>query len=88
MPSSAKKRLIWKKFKRHHLCSNQKLASTQTLGSAFLDIIQKIQYSKYESDLLKIIDCFFDCHDSVHSDYVNFVIKQSIVFKCALKSLH
>ena len=75
MPSIAKKRLIRKKFKRHYLCSNQKLASTQTLASAFLDRIRKIQNSKYEPDLFKIIDCFFDCHGSVHSDYVSFVIK-------------
>ena len=75
MPSIAKKRLIRKKFKRHYLCSNQKLASTQTLGSAFLDKIQKIQNSKYEPDWFKIIDCFIDCHGSVHSDYVSFVIK-------------
>ena len=72
MPSIAKKRLIRKKFKRLFLCSNKKLASPQTLGSAFL---HKIQNSKYESDLLKIIDCFIDCHGSVHSDYVSFVIK-------------
>ena len=75
MPSIARKRLIRKKFKRHYLCSNQKLASTQTLGSALLDRIRKIQNSKYEPDLFKIIDCFFDCHGSVHSDYVSFVIK-------------
>ena len=50
MPSIAKKRLIRKKIKRHYLCSNQKLASTQTLGSAFLDRIPKIQNSKYEYD--------------------------------------
>ena len=30
MPSIAKKRLLRKNFKRHYLCSNQKLASTQT----------------------------------------------------------
>ena len=30
---------------------------------------------KNESDLFKIIDCFIDCHGSVHSDYVSFVIK-------------
>ena len=88
MPSIAKERLIRKKFKRHYLCSNQKLASTQTLGSAFLDRIRKIQSSKYEPDLFKIIDCFIDCHGSVHSDYVSFVIKKSIIFKCVLKSLH
>ena len=75
MPGTAKKRLIRKNFYRPYLCSNQKLASTQTLGSAFLDRIRKIQNSKYESDLFKIIDCFIDCHDSAHSNYVSFVIK-------------
>ena len=85
MPSFAKKRLIRKKFKSYYLCSNQKLASTQTFGSAFLDRIRKIQNLKYESDLFKNIDCFFDCHGSVNGDYVSFVTKKSIVFKCALK---
>ena len=75
MPSIAKKRLIRKKFKRHYLCSNQKLASTQTLGSAFLDRVRKIQNPKHESSLFKIIDCFIDCLDSLHSNYVSFVIK-------------
>ena len=52
--------LFLKKFKKHYLSSNQKLASTQTLGSAFLDRIRKVQNSKYEHDLLKIFDCFID----------------------------
>ena len=55
--------------------SNQKLASTQTLGSAFLDRIRKVQNSKYEHDLLKIIDCFIDGYGFVNSDHVNFSIK-------------
>ena len=42
MPSIAKKRLFRKKFTRLYFCSNQKLASTQTLGSTFLEIIRKI----------------------------------------------
>ena len=40
MPSVAKKKLLCKKFKRHYLCSNQKLASTQTFGSAFLERVR------------------------------------------------
>ena len=60
LPSVAKKRLLQKKFKRHYLSSAQKLASTQTLGSVFLERIQKIQDSKYETDFLKIFDCFID----------------------------
>ena len=39
---------------------SQKLASTQTLGSAFLERIQKVQDSKYETNFLKIFDCFID----------------------------
>ena len=57
MPSVAKKRLLRKKFKRHYLCCNQKLASTQTIDSAFLERVRKVQNSKYKHDLLKIIDC-------------------------------
>ena len=43
---------------RHFLCFNQKLASTQTIGSAFLERVRKVQNTKYEHDLLKTIDCF------------------------------
>ena len=74
-PSVSRKRLVRKKFKKHYLSSNQKLASTQTLGSAFLDRIRKVQNSKYEHDLLKIIDCFIDGYGFVNSDHVNFSIK-------------
>ena len=75
MPSIAKKPLIWKNYKRHYLISNQKLASTQIYGSAFPDTIRNVQNWTYESDFLKIIDCFIDCHDDVNSDYISFVIK-------------
>ena len=70
--------LVRKKFKKqhlqHYLSSNQKLASTQTLGSAFLDRVRKVQNSKYESDLFKIIDWFTDGYGSVNSERVNFSI--------------
>ena len=68
IPSNAKKRLIRIKFKRLFLSSNQNLASTQTHDSAFLERIRKVQNSKYESDLSKIIDCFNDCHGSVNKN--------------------
>ena len=48
-----KKRLLRKKLKRHYLCSNQKLTSTQTIGSTFLERVRKVETSKYEPDLLK-----------------------------------
>ena len=74
MPSVAKKILLRKKFKRQYLSSNQKLAFTQTISSAFLVRVRKVQNSKYEHDLLKIIDCFFDGYGFVNSDHVNFSI--------------
>ena len=74
MLSFAKKRLIRKQYKRHYLNSNQKLASTKTHGAVFLDRVGKVQSSKCGSDLLKIIDSFIDCHSSVNSDCVSFVI--------------
>ena len=75
MPNVAKKRLLRKKFKRHHLCSFQNLASTQTIGSAFLERVRKVQNSNFELDLLKIIDCFIDGYGFLNSDHVNFSIK-------------
>ena len=74
IPSVAKKRLLRKKFIRNYLSSAQKLASTQTLGSAFLERIRKVQNSKYETDLLKIVDCFIDGYGTVSSERINFSI--------------
>ena len=78
LPSVAKKRLLQKKLKRHYLSSAQKIASTQTLGSAFLERIRKVQNSKYETDLLKIVDCFIDGFGTVNSERINFSINNRI----------
>ena len=75
MPSVAKKRLLRKKVRRHDLCSNQKLASTQTIGSVFLEKVRKVQNSKHEHDSFKKIDCFFDGYDFVNNDHVTFSVK-------------
>ena len=74
LPSVAKKRLLQKKIKRDYLSSAQKLASTQTLESAFLERIRKVQNSKYDTDLLKIVDCFIDGYGTVNSERINFFI--------------
>ena len=65
MPSLAKKRLLRLRFKRHYLCSKQKLASKQNIGSAFLERVRRVQNSKRENDLLKLFDCFIDGHGFV-----------------------
>ena len=91
LPNIAMKRLIRKKYRGHYLSFNEELASTQTHGSMFLDRNRKNLNSKFEINLLKIIDCFIDCHGSVNSDYVSFVINELsyIVFLvvCPDKSL-
>ena len=69
-----KKRLLRKKCKGHYLSSAQKCASIQTLGSAFLERIRKVQNSKCETDLLKIGDCFIDGYGTVNSERINFFI--------------
>ena len=90
MPCVAKKRLLRKKLKRHYLCSNQKLASTQTIGSAFLERVRKKQKSNYALDLLKLIDCFIDGYGFEKSDRVNFLMKifdNPIIFSHMLTKL-
>ena len=64
---------------RHFISSSHQLASTQTLGSAFLEKIRRVQSSKYEIDLLKFIDYFIDCHGALQNVYVKFVIKSYVL---------
>ena len=80
-PRVLRNRLLRKKFKKHYLSSNQKLASTQTLGSAFLDRIPKNQNSKYEPDLFRLLDFFIGGYGSVNSERVNFSIDFDYFFK-------
>ena len=75
MPRIAKKRLLKKKYKKHLFSSSQKTKSTQTGGSVFAEIIEKVKKTKFELDLIKIIDCFLDWHGNCDSNLVSFKIK-------------
>ena len=57
MPSIAKKRLLRKKYKKHLFSYFQKTKSTQTGGSVFAERIEKVKKTKFELDLIKIVDC-------------------------------
>ena len=59
MPSIAKKRLLRKKFKKHLFSSFQKTKTTQTSGSVLAERTRKVKKTKFELDLIKIVDCFF-----------------------------
>ena len=72
MPSIAKKRLLRKKFKKQLLSSLQKTKSTPASGSVFADRIEQFKGTKFEKELIKIVDCFLDGHGNYTSDLVSF----------------
>ena len=75
MPSIAKKRLSRKKYKKHFFSPFQKTETTQTMGSVFAEGIEEVKKTKFEFELIKIVDCFFDGHGNFDSSLVSFQIK-------------
>ena len=75
MPSIAKKRLLRKKYKKNLFSSSQKTKTTQTSGSVFAERIEKVKKTKFELELIKIVDCFLDGHGNFDSNLVCFEIK-------------
>ena len=69
MPSIGKKR---KKYKKRLLSSCQKSKSTQTSGSVFADILEQVKKTKFELELIKVVDCFLDGHGNYTSNLVSF----------------
>ena len=56
------KRLLTKKYKKHLLSSYQNTKSTQASGSVFVDKIEQTKKTKFELELIKIVDSFLDGH--------------------------
>ena len=75
MPSIAKKKLLWKEYKKHLLSSFQKTKSTQTIGSVFADRIEQVKKTNFKLELIKIVDCFLDGHGTCTRNLVPFKIK-------------
>ena len=75
MPSIAKKRLLRKKYKKHLFSSLQKTKTTQTSGPVFAERIEKVKKTKFELELIKIVDCFLVGHGNFDSNLVSFKIK-------------
>ena len=75
MPSIAKKRLLRKKFKKHSFSSVEKTKKTQTSGSVFPKRIEKVKKTKFELELIKIVDCFLDGHGNFNTNFVSFKVK-------------
>ena len=76
VPSISKKRLSRKKFKRHVLRAEQRNASTHTLGPSFLDRVHSLRNSKYESELIKIVDCLLDGHGIIDNPLLYLEIRK------------
>ena len=67
-----KKRFLRKKFKKHSFSSIQKTKTTQTSGSVYAERIEKAKKTKFELDLIEIVDCFSDGHGNFDSNLVSF----------------
>ena len=50
----------------------QKNKSMQTSGSVFGERIEKVKKTKFELELIKIVDCFLDGHGFYDSNLVSF----------------
>ena len=72
IPSIAKKRLLRKRYKKHLFSSFQKTKTTQISGSVFAERIEKVKKTKFELELIKIVDCFLDGHGNFDSNLVSF----------------
>ena len=87
VPSISKKRLSRKKFKRHLLRAEQRNASTQTLGSSFLDRVHSLRNSKYESEFIKIVDCLLDGHGIIDNPLLYLEISLYLEIKYIISCL-
>ena len=77
MPSTAKKKLLRRKFTNHLVISFQKAKTTQTSGSVFAEGIEKVKKTKFDLELIKFVDCFLDGHGNYDSNLVSFKTKSS-----------
>ena len=75
MASIAKKRLLRKKYKKHSFSSFQMTKTTQTSGSVFAERIEKVRKTKFELDLIKIVEFFLNGHGNYDGNLVSFKIK-------------
>ena len=51
----------------------QKSKSTQTSGSVFAETIEKAKRTKFELELIKIVECFLDGHGGYDGNLVSFI---------------
>ena len=67
-----KKETLEEKYKKHLLSSFPTTNSTQTSGSVFTDRIKQVKKTKFEKELIKIVDSFPDGLGNYTSNLVSF----------------
>ena len=77
IPSIAEKKLLGKQYKKPFLISVQQTQSTQTRGSVFAERIELSKMTKFELEMMKLVDCFRDCYGTFDSDSF-FLSKTSV----------
>ena len=75
MASIGKKRLLRKKYKKPSLSSFEKTKSTQISRSVLAARIKRVKKTKFELELIKIVNCFLDRQGNYSSSLVSLKIK-------------
>ena len=70
MPSIAKKIFLMEKFKNHFFSSFQTTKTTKTSCSVFAERFAKVKKTKFELELIKIVNCVLDGHGNYGSNLV------------------
>ena len=73
--TASQKESLEEKVQEKMLSSFQKTKSTQTKGSVFADRIEQVKKTKFELELIKIVDYFPDDHGTYTNNLVSFKIK-------------
>ena len=73
--ASIAKKLLRKMFKKHLFSCFRKTKTSQTRGSVFAERIEKLKITKFELELIKIIDCFLDGLGKFDGNLVSFKTK-------------
>ena len=70
-PALQKKKLLRKKYKKHLLSSVQNTKSTPTTGSVYAEGVELFKKTKFELELIKIVDCFLDGYGNYDSNLMS-----------------
>ena len=91
MPSTSKEKLLRKKLKNHFFSSLQKQKQRKPVVQCLQKQFKKVKKTKFELEVIKIVDCFLDAHGNYDSNLVSFTIKslqQTKFFATVSKSIH